>query len=356
MESRLGSAADRQDAPAPDDPAKPTRLRDLTRGDLWFVLRRVYNDFFTDECTDLAAGLTYYGVLAIFPGLLAIVSLLGLAGEAAALDTVLTDLLAGVVPGSTVAVLRDLLVQLQQSPGSGWALLVGLVGAAWSASAFIGATGRALNRIYDVDEGRRWYILRPKQLLIALLVLVLMAVAILGLILGGPLARSVVHYLGFGNQTALIVQVVRWPLMGIVAVLLAAALYYGTPNVRQPGMRWVSPGAFLAIVGWFVMSLGFMYYVANFGNYNKAYGTLGGVIVFLLWLWLANVALLAGAELDSALERVRQLRAGIAAEDELQLPVHDGRASADARDATAKLVEEGADIRRQSDPDPAEDD
>ncbi|GAB3704253.1 YihY/virulence factor BrkB family protein [Mariniluteicoccus flavus] len=343
--ARIGSAADRVGAPAPDDPAKPTRVRDLDRRHLKYALKRGSLDFLTHECTDLAAGLTYYGVLAIFPGLLAIVSLLGLVGEAESTSTVLVEVLSGVVPGSTIAVLRDLLVQLQTSSGSGLTLAAGVFGAVWSSSAYIGAMGRALNRVYEIDEGRRWWILRPQQLLIALAVLVLVTLAVLGVGLSGPLARSVVFYLGMGRQTALVLEVVRWPLIIIVAVLLVAALYYGTPNIRQPHLRWVSPGAILAIVVWFVMSLGFMVYVANFGSYNQTYGTLGGVIVFLLWLWLANVALLAGAELDAALERVRQLEGGIAAEDELQLPPREADASADAREQEERLVAEGRELR-----------
>ncbi|GAB3623289.1 YihY/virulence factor BrkB family protein [Mariniluteicoccus endophyticus] len=348
MSPRTGSSLTRQDAPDPDDPAKPSRPGQLSRRDVVYAVRRAANEFLDDQCLDLAAGLTYYGVLAIFPGLLAIVSLLGLVGEAESLSTVLVEIFSGIIPGATIGMLRDLLVQLQQSSGSTWTLVLGLFGAAWSSSAYIGATGRALNRIYDIDEGRRWWILRPQQLAIGLLVILLMALALLGLVLGGPLARSVMFYLGFGHQAALVIEVVRWPLLLVIMVLLVAAIYYGTPNVRQPHLRWVSPGAVLAIVAWVIMSAAFMVYVANFGNFNKTYGTLGGVIVFLLWLWLANVALLAGAELDAGLERVRQLEGGIVAEDELQLPPHDVRASEDALATQEELVEEGERLRRQS--------
>lgn len=338
-------------APAPaTEPVtgRESRFRDLTRGQLAYAIRRAYNEFFVDQCMDLAATLTYYGVLAIFPGMLAVVSLLGVFGEADSLTTTLVDLLSGVVPGSTIQMLRDLLVQLVQSSGSGWALVVGLVGAAWSTSAYIGAMGRALNRVYDIAEGRRWWILRPQQVLMAATVIVLVALALLGLIAGGPLARSLAYYLGFGSQFATVLQVIRWPLMVVVAILLVAALYYGTPNVRQPRFRWISPGAVLALAAWAVMSLGFMVYVGNWGHYNQTYGALGGVIVFLVWLWLVNVALLGGAELDAQLERVRELAGGIRAERSLQLPPRDTRASVEADRTERALIEEGRDLRERA--------
>ena len=181
--------------------------------------------------------------------------------------------------------------------------MLGLAGALWSASGYVGAFGRAMNRIYEIDEGRPIWKLRPAMLLLTIVLVILAALVLLALVLTGPVAESVGDAIGLGSTAVLVWQVAKWPVLLAVVILIVALLYYATPNVKQPKFRWVSVGAVLAIVVWILVSAAFGFYVANFSSYDKTYGALGGVIVFLLWLWLTNLALLFGAELDSELER-----------------------------------------------------
>ena len=312
-------------APDPDDPRKPDSPTDLTKPSIFFVLRKTAREFGGDQCTDLAAALTYYAVLSIFPALVVVVSLLGVFGEGKRTTDALLELAGEVGPSSTVDTLRAPISQLVESPSAGTALLIGIVGAVWSASGYVGAFGRAMNRIYEIEEGRPVWKLRPLQLLITLGGLTLAAAAAFLLAVSGPLASSIGSAIGVGDVALTAWSIARWPIIVIFMTLAVATLYYATPNVQQPKFRWISVGAGVAILTWVVASLAFGLYVANFSSYNKTYGALAGVIVFLLWLWITNLALLFGAELDAELERGRQLQAGIAAEEDLQLPPRDTR-------------------------------
>jgi len=337
----------RTDHETDPDAGKVESPTDLDRRSWVYVARKTVREFGDDQCTDLAAALTYYAVLALFPAAIALTSLLGLVGQGTkAVDEVLAildDLGAGGVVDSIGPTLRD----LSTSSGAGLALVLGLAGALWSASGYVGAFGRAMNRVYEIREGRPIWKLRPVMLLLTVVLVVLAATVLLALVLTGPVAESVGDAVGLGSTAVLVWQIAKWPVLLAAVVLMVALLFYVTPNVKQPRFRWVSIGAALAIVTWVLLSAAFGFYVAHFSSYDKTYGALGGVIAFLLWLWITNLALLFGAELDAELERGRELQSGIAAEETLQLPPRDTRTSDKARKKEAEDVRRGAAIRRQ---------
>jgi membrane protein len=311
--------------PAPEAPGKVDDPTDLDKRSWAYVARKTAREFSADQCTDLAAALTYYAVLALFPAAIALTSLLGLVGQGTeAVDQVLTIL--GNLGASGVADdIGPTLRELSSNQSAGLGLVLGLAGALWSASGYVGAFGRAMNRIYEIGEGRPVWKLRPAMLLLTVVLIVLVALALLGLVVTGPVAEEIGDAVGIGSTAVLLFDILKWPVIVLGVVAIVALLYYFTPNVRQPKLRWVSPGAVLAIVTWALASAAFGLYVANFSSYDKTYGALAGVIVFLLWLWLTNLALLFGAELDAELERGRELQSGIAAEETIQLPPRDDR-------------------------------
>jgi membrane protein len=332
----------------PDAPEKVESPTDLHRESWWYVIRKTAREFSADQCTDLAAALTYYAVLALFPAAIALISLLGLVGQGTdAIDQVL-DILRNLGASGVVDSIGPTLRQLSQSQSTGWGLILGLAGALWSASGYVGAFGRALNRVYETGEGRPVWKLRPAMLLLTAVLVVLVAVALLGLVVTGPVAREVGDVLGLGSTAVLVFDIVKWPLIALVVVVVVALLYYFTPNVRQPRFRWVSVGALLAIATWALASAAFGFYVANFSSYDKTYGALAGVIVFLLWLWLTNLALLFGAELDAELERGRELQSGIAAEESIQLPPKDDRNLTKARKKEREDIRRGRELRHRA--------
>ena len=337
----------RREAPAPDDTGKPGEITDLTKRSWFYVLRQTIRQFSADACTDLAAALTYYSVLAIFPGLLAVLSILGLGNAGGDSVNTILDILKPFVDGSTLDSVRKPLEDLASSHAAGYAFVLGLLGALWSASGYIGAFSRAMNRVYGVQEGRPMWKLRPLQLGITVITVLLSVVALVILLVSGPVARSVGKALHIGNTAVDVWSIAKWPVLAAVVVLVMALLYYLTPNVRQPRFRWVSAGAVVAIVFWAIVSVGFAFYVANFSSYNKTYGSLAGVIVALLWLWLTNLALLFGAELDAELERGRELQAGLPAEDELQLPLRDDSGVRKAERKHRAAVDEGRELREE---------
>jgi membrane protein len=323
----IDEADNKSHAPDPDDPRKPESPGDLTKPSIFYVLRKTAREFQHDQCTDLAAALTYYAVLSLFPAVLVVVSLLGVFGQGRRTTDAVLDIVSDLAPPSTVDSLRPTVQQLVESPSAGFALVLGVLIALWSASGYVGAFGRAMNRVYEVPEGRPVWKLRPLQLVLTLAGLIMAAAVAFMLAVSGPVAKAIGNAIGLGDIAMTTWNVLRWPVILLMVIVAVAVLYYATPNVQQPKFRWISVGAALAIVVWILASVGFGIYVANFGSYNKTYGALAGVIVFLLWLWITNLALLFGAELDAELERGRQLQAGIAAERELQLPPRDTRVS-----------------------------
>ena len=339
-------------APHPEDSRKPDGPTDITKPTLHYVLRKTVREFSADECTDLAAALTYYAVLALFPAFIALMSLVGLVGQGPQTVETILGVVRDTAGASVADTIEPVMTSLSQTPGAGLALVLGLVGALWSASGYVNAFSRAMNRIYGFREGRPFWKLRPITLLVTLVLLVLVAVVLVGLVVSGPVATSIGSALGLGSAAVTIWQIAKWPVLVAVVVLIVAILYYATPNVRQPRMRWMSPGALLAILVWVIASVVFGVYVASFGSYNKTYGSMAGIIVFLLWLWLTNVALLFGAELDTELERGRELQAGMPAEEEIQLPARDSRGIDKKREKHEADVREGRRLRNHSHRDP----
>lgn len=330
----------------PDHPRRPESPTDLTKPSAVYVLRKTVREFTTDQCTDLAAALTYYAVLSLFPALVVVVSLLGVFGQGQRTTDAVLGIVDDVLPGSAVNSLRPTIQQLVETPSAGVALVVGILGALWSASGYVGAFGRAMNRIYEVEEGRPIWKLRPQQLALTLAGLVTAAVVAFMLAVSGPVARSLGSLIGAGQVAVTLWTILRWPVILILVTAGVAILYYTSPNVRQPKFRWISVGAGLAIVVWILASVLFGVYVANFSRYNKTYGALAGVIVFLLWLWITNLALLFGAELDAELERGRQLQAGLPAERDLQLPLRDTQMVEKNEAKERAIIEEGRKLRR----------
>lgn len=332
-------------AEAPDDARKPDSPTEITKRSWTYVLRKTLREFSADQCTDLAAALTYYGTLAVFPALLSFVSILGLVGNAKKITDSLVSLLGGVVPPGVLDSATNILANLAESNAAGFTLAAGIIGSLWSASGYVNAFARAMNRIYAIQEGRPIWKLRPVTLLVTAVAIVVAVIAAIVLALSGPIAQQIGEAIGVGSTVVVIWDIVKWPLLVFLAVLLVAVLYYATPNIKQPKFRWMSIGALVALVVWALASIGFAFYAANFSNYNATYGAIGGVIVFLLWIWISNLALLFGAELDAELERGRQLQAGIEAEETIQLPPRDTKQSDKKAEQHAKDVRIGRDLR-----------
>jgi membrane protein len=333
------------DYPDPDAPEKPRSPTDLRKPPWLYVARRTWREFGKDQCTDLAAALTYYAVLALFPALVAMLSLVSLVGDPKKTVDNLLQVMSDIGASSAADTLHPTITQLASSRSGGLAFVIGLLAALWSASGYVGAFGRGMNRIYEVGEGRPIWKLRPITIVLTLILVVLAGLVGLALVLTGPAAKSVGDLVGFGDTAVTTWDIAKWPVMLAVVIVIVALLYYVTPNVAQPRFRWVSVGAVVAITVLIIASTAFGFYVANFSHYNRTYGSLAGVIVFLLWLWITNLALLFGAELDAELERGRQLQAGIAAEESIQLPPRDTRKIEKAARQAEKDVALGRRIR-----------
>jgi membrane protein len=350
-DDRAGESRSEERVPDVEDERKPDSPTDLTARSWGYVLRKTVREFGDDHCTDLAAALTYYAVLSLFPAAIAVISLLGVIGQGKqSVDNVM-KVLEPLVSTSTLDTVRPALENVATSPGAGIGLLVGVLGALWSASGYVGAFGRAMNAVYEIDEGRPFWKLRPLTLLVTLVALLLAACVLVMLVVSGPLADSIGSVIGLGSQAVTAWNIAKWPVLVLFVVLIVALLYHATPNVKQPRFRWLSVGAFVAIVVWVLASVAFAFYVATFGSYDKTYGSLAGAVVGLLWLWITNCALLFGAELDSELERGRELQAGMAAEEELQLPARDTRGIRKARSKEQKDIARGRAIREQAERD-----
>jgi membrane protein len=289
------------------------------------VLKRTVREFGRDNLVDWAAALTYYSVLSIFPAVIVLTAVLGLLGPSA--TQTLIDNIQTMVPGQGKDVLLSAIQELQHSQGlAGPVAIIGLVGALWSASAYIGAFMRASNAIYGMPEGRPVWKTVPLRVGLTLAVLVLLVLCTVGVVASGTVAERAGHMLGVGSTGVLVWNIAKWPVIAALVSLVFALLYWAAPNVKHPGFRWLSPGGVLAVVVWVLASGGFAFYVANFGSYNKTYGSLGGVIGFLVWLWISNIAILLGAELDAELARGQRIEAGRPAEQEPFLPPRDTRA------------------------------
>ncbi len=294
---------------APDTPTK------LPRGAWLAVLKGSLREFKDDELTDRAAALTYYSVLSLFPALLVLVSLLAVAGRSAT-DKVLANL-KHLAPGSARDIITRAVEQLQNGSGTGSVVaVIGILLAVWSASGYVAAFIRAANAVYDMPEGRPVWKILPVRVGVTVVLMVLAVASALIVVFTGGLARRAGGALGMGDTALTVWSIAKWPVLVLLVTVMIAILYWATPNAKVRGLRWVTPGSFLALLIWLIASAGFAFYVANFSSYNKTYGTMAGVIVFLVWLWISNLAILLGLEFDAETVRQRAIAGGHPAEAE----------------------------------------
>jgi len=272
--------------------------------DLGPTLKATVAAFKANELADRAAGLTYYGLLSLFPALIALVSIIGLVGDPEETTRQVTEVITEIGPDSAAETFRGPVESIATHRGTaGVAFVVGLAVALWSASGYVGAFMRASNVIYETEEERSFFKLRPLQIVITLAMVVLAGLLALGLVLTGPIVDAIADPIGAGDTAVTLWEILKWPAMALVFVLMVSVLYYTSPDADLRGFRWVTPGAVVAIVAWVLASAAFALYVANFGSYDKTYGTLGGLIALLVWLWITNLAILFGQELNAQLER-----------------------------------------------------
>jgi len=302
-----------------DENDKPT---DLPKEAWPAILKRTVKQFSEDQLTTWAAALTYFGVLSLFPMILALVSVLGVIGPSATQP--LLDQLGTVAPGPAKDILTNVLTSLEQNQGgSTVALIIGLVLAIWSASGYISAFMDASNNVWDVPEGRPIWKKIPVRLGVTIVMLILLTITSLAIVFTGPVAQEIGNIIGLGDQFVEVWNIAKWPVLLVIVSFMVSLLYWACPNVKQPGFPWFSPGGFLAVILWIAASALFAFYVGNFGSYNKTYGSLGGVIVFLTWLWITNIIILLGAEFNSEMERSKAIQEGHPPEKEPYLPLRD---------------------------------
>jgi membrane protein len=295
----------------------------MTEGDtgMFATLKRTATEFMEDNLTDWAAALTYYGLLALFPALIAMVSLIGLVGDPKSTTSTLTEIITTIGPQSAAQTFSGPIDSIASNQSAaGFAFVAGLALALWSASGYVGAFMRASNVIYETPEGRPFWKLRPLQIAVTLAMILLMAILALALVLTGPVVEAVAGPIGLSDTAIDIWNIAKWPVMVAIFLLMVAVLYYASPNVRLRGFKWVTPGSLVAIVVWAIASAAFAFYVAHFGSYDKTYGTLGGLIALLVWFWISNLAILFGHQLNAERERSIEIEEGRpGAETEIQL-------------------------------------
>ena len=315
---------------APESPS------DLPKRSWLGTTKRTVGGFRDDNITDWAAALTYYSVLSIFPALIAMMSILGLVVDQATITRVITDTVTEIGPRSAVDTFTTPLEQISQNQSTAlFGLIAGIAVAIWTASNYVGAFMRASNSVYDREEGRPFWKLKPLQLLLTLILVLLVALVVVALIVSGPVAEAIGNAVGLGSTAVTVWDIAKWPVMLLVVMFMLAILYWAAPNAKPAGFRWISPGSVVAVVAWIVASAAFAFYAANFASYTATYGALGGVIVFLVWLWITNIAILLGAELNSEVERGREIEAGVpGAEEEIKAPYRD--APKDEREHAAR--------------------
>jgi membrane protein len=288
---------------------------------IFATLKRTFTEFSEDNLSDWAAALTYYGLLSLFPALIALVSVVGLFGDPKTTTQTVTDMVTSIGPQSAAQTFAGPIKSITSNQSTaGLALIIGLVVALWSASGYVGAFMRASNVIYETPEGRPIWKLRPLQMLVTLVLVILMAIVALGLVLTGPIVDAVAKPIGLSSTAITIWNIAKWPVLAAIFITMIAILYYATPNVKLRGFKWVTPGSIVALVVWILASAAFAFYVANFGSYNKTYGTLAGLVVLLMWFWITNLAILFGHQLNAERERSIEIDEGQPrAEREIQL-------------------------------------
>lgn len=278
---------------------RPTQM---TARAWWHALRDAGKAFQSKNLTYHASALTYFSVFSIFPALIVLISLLGVLGSQGSIDGLLRiiDQLGG---QSAVDTLKPPIENIVSNSKAGLGLIIGVGVALWSASGYIGGFINAANEIWDVDEERSFFRRRPLQLLITLVMTVAVAVILLALVLTGPLVTAIGDEVGVGNTALTIFSIVKWPLILVGVILIIGFLYRTAPDAHHEGFLWILPGAIVATCLWLLGSIVFSFYVANFGSYSGTYGSLAGAIVFLLWLYVTNIAVLFGAQFAAELER-----------------------------------------------------
>jgi len=321
-----------------------------------FAVRRIFRAFAADGCADSAASLAFYAILALLPASMVGFSILSVLGRDDETAKILLEVVRAVVPEEAVTGLSSFLEELADLRMSGLLLVFGVLLSVWSVARYVGVLGRAMNRMYGVEEGRRTWTLKLSQLAIALVTIVCAVLAALLIAGSEPVAQTVGNAFGLGEVVLFIWRIARWPLLVLLVVFVVAVLYYFAPNVRPSRFRWMSLGAAVAVLVLAIASAAFSLYIANFSNYDRVYGQLAGVIVFALWMWIANMSLLVGVEFDVEVERVRELRAGVPAETQVQLPLRDARRIAKTVRKDRADVTEARRIRRRAQAETGEDD
>ena len=326
--------------PTDQPPESPTQL---DKPSIWSVMRRARVEFSKDNVTDLAAALTYYGLMAVVPGLIVLLSVVGLTG---ANSQQLTNQVTSVAPGSAGKVIQTLIQQAERHhSGAGVAAIAGLVIALWSASGFVAAFMRAANRVYDIGEGRPIWKTAPIRLGLTLFTVVMLVVMAVLVVVTGSVARSVGNAIGIGSTAVTVWDVAKWPVLVVLISILLAVLFWAAPNARQAGIKWISPGGVVATISWLIVSAIFALYVADFSSYNKTYGSLAGVVVLLVWMWLTNVSVLFGLEINAELERERAVLQGLPEDLE---PFAEPRDTRKMTEEHRRAVDKSADIRRRT--------
>lgn len=298
---------------------------EASKSGLGSTLKRTLTEFQEDNLSDWAAALTYYGLLSLFPALIAMLSLIGIFGDPKTTTDTLTEIITEIGPESAAETFEGPIDSIVKNQGAaGFAFIFGLAAALWSASGYVGAFTRASNIIYETPEGRPFWKLRPLQILVTLAMIILMALLAIGLVVSGPVAEAVAGPVGLSSTAVDVWNIAKWPVMALIFIAMVNLLYYSTPNVKMRGFKWVTPGAVLAIVVWAIASALFAFYVSNFGSYDKTYGTLGGLVVLLLWFWITNLAILFGHQMNAERERSTEIEEGVPrAEKEIQLEPRD---------------------------------
>jgi membrane protein len=318
-EAEAPGPTDEVERQAPDGPTQ------LSRRSWTAVLKGTVKEFQNDELADRAAALTYYGVLSLFPALLVLVSLLGISGQSATQQVL--DNVNKLAPGSARDIISNAVQQLQGRGGVGSLMaVVGIVLAVWSASGYVAGFIRTANAVYDMPEGRPVWKVLPIRVGVTVVLLVLAVISALIVVFTGGIAQQAGSALGIGDTALTAWSIAKWPVLVVLVTVMIGLLYWASPNVKGRGFRWITPGSVLALLIWLLASAGFAFYVANFASYNKTYGTLAGVIVFLVWLWISNIAILLGLEFDAEMARQRAVAGGHPAEEEPYVPPRDTRA------------------------------
>lgn len=309
-DGRMGEGVTATGARPDLDPNEPSSPAELSKPSLLAVVKRAAKQFQRDNLTDLAAALTYYAVLSVVPGLIVLVSLLGLLGQNTADE--LTNQAQQIAPGSSAEFVHTLISQAQSNKSSaGLGAILGLAIALWSASGYVAAFMRASNVIYGIGEGRPIWKTTPIRLGVTVLAVILLVISAVIVVASGPVAQQIGEFLGVGGTVVLVWNVVKWPVLFVLVSVLLAILFWASPNAKQGGIKWISPGGVIAVLIWLIISVLFAVYVANFSSYDKTYGSLAGVVIFLVWLWLTNIALLLGAEINAELDHGKAIAQGL---------------------------------------------